>query len=121
VTRLPEYVDVLVVNAIEAAMLGADAVLSLETAAAAAETLASRFKAVVVTAGGDGVAFAGRSGERVAPPGIPVKVASTHGAGDSFVGALAARLAMGDAFDAALTCANQEAARLVATPESERT
>ena len=54
-------------------------------------------------------------------PGLPVTVASTHGAGDTFVGTLAARLALGDAMSAALTVANQEAAKLVATPESART
>jgi ribokinase len=47
-------------------------------------------------------------------------VASTHGAGDMFVGTLAARLALGDAMSSALTVANQEAAKLVSTPESAR-
>jgi ribokinase len=50
-----------------------------------------------------------------------VTVASTHGAGDTFVGTLAARLAFGDAMSAALAIANQEAAKLVSTPESART
>src|SRR5271169_375659 len=54
-TSLPDLVDILVVNAIEAEMLGGGHVSSLETAASAAETLAARFKSVVVTAGGDGV------------------------------------------------------------------
>ena len=48
-------------------------------------------------------------------------MASTHGAGDTFVGTLAARLALGDAMSAALTVANREAAKLVSTPESART
>ena len=38
-----------------------------------------------------------------------------------FVGALAARLARGEAMSGALTVANLEAAKLVATPESART
>ena len=54
-------------------------------------------------------------------PGLKVTVASTHGAGDTFVGTLAARLALGEAMSGALTVANQEAAKLVATPESART
>lgn len=119
-TTLPELIDVLVVNAIEAEMLGGGHVNSLESAAVAAEALERRFKAVVVTAGGDGVAFCDRSGRRLSLPGISVAVASTHGAGDAFVGALAARLALGEAPDAALAAANREAARLVATPESRR-
>jgi ribokinase len=119
-TGLPDLIDVLVVNAIEAEMLGAGPVTSLETAAPAADMLAARFKAVVVTAGGDGVAFC-EDGRLAVLPGLKVTVSSTHGAGDVFVGTLAARLASGDAMSAALAVANQEAARLVSTPESART
>ncbi len=119
-TELPDYVDCLIVNAIEAEMLGADPVDSLADAAKAAHELASRFASVVVTAGGDGVAFEDRFGETVSLASLPVKVESTHGAGDMFVGTLAARLALGDRMRAALTIANQESARLVGTPESER-
>ncbi len=119
-TALPQLVDILVVNAIEAEMLGGGQVTSLENAATAAETLSSRFKTVVVTAGGDGVAFFDRSGQHMELPGIPVMVASTHGAGDAFVGTLAARLALGDAPNIALNAANREAARWVSVPESHR-
>lgn len=119
-TALPEFVDILVVNAIEAEMLGGGRVESLEDAAVAAETLSSRFKAVIVTAGGHGVAFSDRSGQQIKLPGIPVVVASTHGAGDAFVGTLAARLSLGDSPSAALHIANQEAARWVSVPESQR-
>ena len=119
-TALPELVDILVANAIEAEMLGGGQVKSLKDAATAAESLGSRFKAVVVTAGGDGLAFFDRSGQHIELPGIPVVVASTHGAGDAFVGTLAARLALGDAPGAALNAANQEAARWVSLPESQR-
>ena len=56
-TALPGYVDILVVNALEAEMLGSTPVHSLADAEKAAESLTSRFAAVVVTAGGDGVAF----------------------------------------------------------------
>jgi ribokinase len=119
-TGLPDLVDILVVNAIEAEMLGGGDVSSLETAACAAERLAARFKSVVVTAGGEGVCSSDRSGPALKLPGIKVPVASTHGAGDVFVGTLAARMAIGDPFAAALSIANREAAKLVATPEQER-
>src|SRR5258708_19339603 len=49
-TSLPDLVDILIVNAIEAEMLGGGDVSSLETAACAAERLAASFKCVVVTA-----------------------------------------------------------------------
>ena len=119
-TSLPDLVDILIVNAIEAEMLGGGDVSSLETAACAAERLAARFKSVVVTAGGDGVASFDRSGRAFKLPGIKVAVASTHGAGDAFVGTLAARMAVGDPFEVALSTANREAAKLVSTPEEER-
>jgi ribokinase len=119
-TTLPGYVDILVVNAIEAEMLGSAPVNSLADAEKAAESLTSRFAAVVVTAGGDGVAFQNDIGEKVSLPGVAVKVQSTHGAGDMFVGTLGARLALGNDIRAALGLANQQAAKLVSTPESER-
>jgi len=119
-TALPGYVDILVVNAIEAEMLGSAPVHSLADAEKAAESLASRFTAVVVTAGGDGVAFQNDIGEKVSLPSVPVKVQSTHGAGDMFVGTLGAGLALGNDIRVALSVANQQAAKLVSTPELER-
>jgi ribokinase len=119
-TSLPDLVDILIVNAIEAEMLGGGDVSSLEMAARAAARLAARFKSVVVTAGGDGVASFDRSGRALKLARIKVAVASTHGAGDAFVGTLAARMAVGDPFEVALSTANIEAAKLVSTPEEER-
>jgi ribokinase len=119
-TDLPDFVDILVVNAIEAEMLGGGVVDSLEQASTAAAALSARFKTVIVTAGGDGVAACGPTGRRISLPSLPVEVASTHGAGDCFVGTLAARLAMRHSLDDALSAANAQAAKWVSTPESER-
>ncbi|MFH6786849.1 MULTISPECIES: PfkB family carbohydrate kinase [Methylobacterium] len=119
-TDLPDHVDILVVNAIEAEMLGGGAVASLADAATAAAALGARFGLAVVTAGGDGVAMAGPGADPVALPGLPVTVVSTHGAGDMFVGTLAGRLARGEPPADALRAANEAAARLVATPADER-
>ena len=101
-------------------MLGGGAVSSLETAACAAERLAARFKSVVVTAGGDGVVSFDQSRRALKLSGIKVVVASAHGAGDAFVGTLAARIAVGDPFEVAFPAANREAAKLVSTPEGKR-
>ncbi|MDH6265861.1 ribokinase [Rhizobium sp. SG_E_25_P2] len=106
-------VDVLVVNAIEAEQIGGSAVVdSLSGALDAARALAKRFPAVVVTAGGDGVA-AVVDGEEYSIEAIKVKLVSTHGAGDEFTGVLAAELARGAGFEQALHSANRAAAALV--------
>lgn len=118
---LLDLVDILVVNAIEAEMLAQTAVVdSLAGAMAAAEVLLKRSRAVVVTAGGEGCAYADTSGVRVSLPAQKVVVASTHGAGDEFIGALAAALWRGGALKAAITAANSAAGLLVSTPEAER-
>ena len=123
--RLPDelvaLVDILVVNAIEAEYLAGVAVIdTLGGAADAAGSLLRSFPSAIVTAGGEGVAYADRSGVAFAVPGIRVKVASTHGAGDEFIGAMAAALARGVAIRDAVAAGNAAAASLVSTPESER-
>lgn len=111
--ELERLTDVLVVNAVEAEMMGAGAVTDLETAGAAAALLARRFAAVVVTAGGKGLA-AQAGGAAFAVPAERVTVASTHGAGDCFTGTLAAELARGAGLEAACRAASAAAARHVA-------
>ncbi|MBZ9774235.1 ribokinase [Mesorhizobium sp. CO1-1-8] len=119
--ELIALVDILVVNAIEAEFLTGMAVVeTLDGAAQAARRLADLYPAAIVTAGGEGVACRDWTGEAFALPAIPVKVASTHGAGDEFVGALAAGLARGEGMKAAVTTANAASALLVSTPEAER-
>jgi ribokinase len=82
--------------------------------------LADFYPAAIVTAGGEGVAYCDRDGQAFALAAIPVKVVSTHGAGDEFVGTFAAGLARGHQVEAAIAAANAAAALLVATPERER-
>lgn len=111
--ELAGLVDVLVVNAVEAEMLGGGAVASLAGAEAAAGRLAERFGAVIVTAGGAGCAGVS-GGERFALAAERVKVVSSHGAGDAFIGALAAALAHDAGLEAAARAASVAAARHVA-------
>jgi len=119
--ELQGLVDIIVVNAIEAEMLAGVAVVeTLDGALAAARTLATVFPQVVVTAGGAGVAFANQAGEELLIEAVKVEVESTHGAGDEFIGVLAAEIASGKPMDAALRRANKDAAKLVATPEKDR-
>jgi ribokinase len=112
---LAALVDLLVVNAIEAEELGGLAVTDLASAAAAAQVLAREFPSVVVTAGGEGVAGMRRGEEPVVLPALRVKLVSTHGAGDAFVGALVTALAAGRSFAECLRSANAAAAAHVST------
>lgn len=120
--ELAALVDILVVNAIEAEFLACVPVVdSLEGALAAAQRLASSYAAAIVTAGGQGVAFADSQGRSISVPGEKVRAESTHGAGDEFLGALASALAKGTDIEIALRAANHAAAVLVSTPEGLRT
>ncbi len=88
-------IDILVVNAVEAEMMGTPVVDSLPAAEAAAQRLADRFAAVIVTAGALGLAGIGPDGTAFRIPARPVPVVSSHGAGDAFIGTLAAALLQG--------------------------
>jgi ribokinase len=111
---LAEALDILIVNALEAASLAGGAVEDLHGAEAAARALAETVPAAIVTAGGDGVAVAERGGESFTLPAERVTLVSTHGAGDAFAGALAAAILGGSTLREAVATANRSAARHVA-------
>lgn len=108
-------VDVLVVNAVEAEMFGAEPVSDLPSALAAAGHLASRFESVVVTAGSAGLAAWTAEDAQIVIPARKVTVASTHGAGDCFTGTLAAAVAKGCTLEEACKQASEAAALHVQT------
>jgi ribokinase len=110
---LRRLVDILVVNAVEAEMMGAGQVGSLNDAAEAAKKLADQFATVIVTAGGHGLA-AGDTDDILQLPAETVKVVSSHGAGDCFIGTLAAELAKEHDLEQACRAASLSAARHVA-------
>ena len=105
-------VDVLIVNRVEAEALCG---MPVNTRASAAKALAGWKPngAVVITLGGEGLVLCSPASaiQEIAP--IAVKVTSTHGAGDCFVGVLAAGLARGQALREACTAANAAAAAFV--------
>lgn len=107
-------VDILVVNAVEAEMMGADPVCCLHSAASAARKLAQQFATVIVTAGAQGLAAWTDTDEAFSIPAQKVVAISSHGAGDAFIGSLAASLAQGAAIAVACQAASLAAARHVA-------
>ena len=112
--ELCALVDVLVVNAVEAEQMGATEVLTLAHAQEAARSLGARFPVVIVTAGAEGLALRTETGDLLSIPAQSIKAVSSHGAGDVFVGTLAARLAQGAGVEAASHAASATAARHVA-------
>lgn len=108
-------IDILVVNAVEAEMMGADPVCCLHSAADAAKGLAARFEAVIVTAGARGLAAVGPDDEAFTLPAEKVQAVSSHGAGDAFIGALATALVQGHTLREAAKAASHAAALHVST------
>jgi ribokinase len=112
---LKPLIDIIVVNAVEAETLsGITRVESIDDALAAARILAESYPIAVVTAGGEGVAAVdGKAGSEIKIPAVKVKLVSTHGAGDEFIGVLAANIVGGASIEVSLNRANEAAALLV--------
>jgi ribokinase len=106
-------VDVLVVNRVEAEAISGMQVNDRKSAIAALFSLGSSHRSVVITLGGGGLVVCPKSAAFVEIEARPVKVSSTHGAGDCFVGVLAAELARGSALIDACRTANDCAAAFV--------
>jgi ribokinase len=110
-----DLVDVLVVNRVEAAMLS-----GLDDIDAALKALHRPARDVVLTRGGEGLSVIDRNGRVFELAALAVKMVSSHGAGDCFCGALAARLAAGDGLIEACSYARTAAGLFVAMSEEHR-
>jgi ribokinase len=110
---LLDLVDVLIVNRVEAEAMCGMPVHDRTSATAAMPALSTHQSSVVITLGGEGLVVGTGDGALIEIEALPVKVTSTHGAGDCFVGVLAARLAAGAGLTAACRIANERAAAYV--------
>jgi ribokinase len=119
-TSLMDHVDVLVVNRIEAEMLSSQPVIDIASAMSTITQLGGGKRDVIVTLGGEGLVFQSKGGEPQSLAPHKITVASTHGAGDCFLGALAIKLADGASLAKACETANRIAAHFVSTPEADR-
>lgn len=110
--------DVVVVNQAEAAELsGASAEASDPSGAIdQARAIGAGERTVVVTLGAAGAVAVAPDGEPVVVAGTPVEAVDTTGAGDCFLGVLAAGLADGGSLGEAVARANRAAAIAVTRP-----
>lgn len=108
--------DVLIVNRVEAG----DMTGLTEPSDQAQALLGLGPGTVIVTLGAEGALLAQRGHDPQRFEAHKVDVISTHGAGDMFVGALAAQLAHDAALPEAIAFAQSAAARHVATPVDQR-
>ena len=77
-------------------------------------------KEVIITLGADGYTGVCRDGEIFSKPAIKVDMLSTHGAGDSFAGTLAAFICKGEHISVAAQYAQASSALHVKTPIDQR-
>ncbi len=112
-------VDLLVINRAEATALLGEPIATRADAYRAAERLGATFD-LLVTLGPEGVLWRGGDGLSVSKAAHAVEAVSSHGAGDAFLGALAARLAARAEVPAALAYAQAAAALHVSAEPAER-
>ena len=104
-------VDTLIINRIEAAdILGHDDIGSDPASAVVLLAELAPKAEVILTLGGDGVVFTAPGQFCEIQPAQPVKVISTHGAGDVFVGTFAASRLRGLSLSKAVAAGQQAAA-----------
>jgi ribokinase len=111
--------DLLVVNRGEAADLLGRPEQGIDAARAAEDLAAMGPAAVIVTLGAEGLVIS-HKGRLTIQPARRVQVVSSHGAGDAFIGALAAEWARGASLDAAAAFGQTAAALLVSMTLDER-
>jgi ribokinase len=117
--------DLVIPNEVEASMLSGQAIADIPDAVAAARKMLQQgAKVVVITLGARGVVWV-QEGKALHYPAFPVNPVDTTGAGDAFIGTLAARLALGETMEAALRWASAAGAlattRLGALPSMPTT
>ena len=115
-----ERIDLLVVNQLEAKMLLNEepSIFNNLDALRKLQNLGPR--EVIITLGAEGYTGISKNGEIFSEPGIKVDVLSTHGAGDSFVGTLAAFICKGEPINIAAQYAQASSALHVKTPIDQR-
>ena len=113
-------IDLLIVNQLEAKMLINEEPSIFNNFDALQKLQNLGPKEVIITLGAEGYTGISKNGEIFSEPGIKVDVLSTHGAGDSFVGTLAAFICKGEPINIAAQYAQASSALHVKTPIDQR-
>jgi len=115
-----ERIDLLIVNQLEAKMLLNEEPSIFNNLDALRKLQNLGPKEVIITLGAEGYTGISKNGEIFSEPGIKVDVLSTHGAGDSFVGTVAAFICKGEPINIAAQYAQASSALHVKTPIDQR-
>ena len=115
-----ERIDLLIVNQLEAKMLLNEEPSIFNNLDSLRKLQNLGPKEVIITLGAEGYTGISKTGEIFSEPGIKVDVLSTHGAGDSFVGTLAAFICKGEPINIASQYAQASSALHVKTPIDQR-
>ena len=115
-----ERIDLLIVNQLEANMLLNEEPSIFNNLDALRKLQNLGPKEVIITLGAEGYTGISKNGEIFSEPGIKVDVLSTHGAGDSFVGTVAAFICKGEPINIAAQYAQASSALHVKTPIDQR-
>ena len=97
-----KYVDILIVNEVEAGMIAGKEIDSIESAGDVTRQLNINIPSVITTLGSKGLVYAADGNDPEFIPAYKVDVVDSHGAGDSFVGAFAARIVKGSSLKSAI-------------------
>jgi len=115
-----DRIDLLVVNQLEAKMLLSEKTETFENLTALKKLQNLGPKEVIITLGAEGYIGISRDGDIFSKPGVKVDVISTHGAGDTFVGTLAAFISKDKPISVAAQYAQASSALHVKTPIDQR-
>lgn len=119
-THFEQLIDILVLNRVEAEQFFSSHFSSIDDVVEMLSKTDSSINSIIVTLGADGLVYRNGAGQVQVKLAYPVKVISSHGAGDMFCGALASRIISGKVTEDALEYAMATAAWHVSASLPER-
>ena len=112
-SELLNYIDIILVNTIEAQDITNIEINSLNDSREASKQLSEKFPIAILSAGDEGVILCEKQKDPIHFKGIKVKVKSTHGAGDTFAGTFCGALVSEKNLHEAINIANKKAAEFI--------